>query len=84
MHRAFETFGVNKHHDLIQSVAGLPGDDVFGKRFEGSDAFTLATYVDFDDLGAKCDALYALWSQRSTDCCRRSSAHPSSFPPTLR
>ena len=55
------TFGVNKRHDLIQSVAGLPEDETLGKRFEGSDAFTLATYVDFDDLGAKCDELYALY-----------------------
>jgi len=59
------TFGVNKRHDLIQSVAGLPGDDAFGRRFEGSDAFTLATYVDFDDLGAKCDELYALYESEA-------------------
>lgn len=55
------TFGVNKRHDLIQSVAGLPEDEALGKRFEGSDSFTLATYVDFDDLGEKCDELFALY-----------------------
>lgn len=59
---SLSTFGVHKRHDLIQSVAGLPSDEAFGKRFEGSDAFTLATYVDFRDLGSKCDELYELYA----------------------
>lgn len=59
------TFGVNKRHDLIQSVAGLPEDEALGKRFEGSDAFTLATYVEFDELGIKCDALYTLYTSNA-------------------
>lgn len=59
------TFGVNKRHDLIQSVAGLPEDEAFGRRFEGSDAFTLATYVEFAELGAKCDELYSLYTSDS-------------------
>jgi uncharacterized protein (TIGR04141 family) len=56
------TFGVNKRHDLIQSIAGLPTDENFGKRLEGSDAFTLASYIDFNDLAELCDQLYELYS----------------------
>lgn len=54
-------FGVNQRHDFIQSIAGFPADEDFGKRFEGSDCFTLASYIDFNELADLCDQLYDIY-----------------------
>jgi uncharacterized protein (TIGR04141 family) len=55
-------FGVDQNQDFIQSVAGLPTDENFAKRCEGSDCLTLAKYFDFDQLGELCDELYEIYS----------------------
>lgn len=59
---SLDMFGVDKSHDLIQSIAGLPEDENLGRRFEGSDAFTIAARVEFVGVADYCDSLYELYN----------------------
>lgn len=57
---ALDTFGIDVSRDLLRSVTGEPRDLEVAKRVSGADALALAAYVEFPQLGEKCQQLLDL------------------------
>lgn len=57
---ALDTFGIDVSRDLLRSVTGEPRDLEVAKRVSGADALALAAYVEFPQLGEKCQHLLDL------------------------
>lgn len=57
-----DTFGVDVTRDLLRSVTGEPRNQDAARRMGGSDGLRFDAYVEFDQLGSKCDELFTLYS----------------------
>jgi len=60
---SLDAFGLDVSHDLLQAVAGEPRDASFAHRLLGSDALAFSAAIEFDDLAAKCEELFAMYGK---------------------
>ncbi len=60
----FGTFGLDASQDLLRGVTGIPHSPSFATRIAGSEALTLSTSIDIEDLPEKCSDLLSAYSSQ--------------------